>query len=780
MGSKRWNIIKQVFNEALEQPLHEREAFVRETCGDDHGLAEEVLSLLAASGQTGPLDRSPDRFESDILRSLSENFNSMKGKQIGPYRILEEIGRGGMGLVMLAERADDQFEQNVAVKLMAAGLVSGDQVERFLEERQILATLNHPNIATLMDGGVTDDGRPWFAMEYVEGAPIHKYCHRHQLSKNERLYHFLTICNAVQFAHQNLVIHRDLKPANILVSENGVVKLLDFGIAGVMGGAGGTEPPPELRANNLTPAYASPEQLSGDPISTASDIYQLGAILFELLTDYIMKTDREDERDSDRLMTIEEARQAGYLDGDLASIIRTSTAQNASERYETVDQLASDIKRYLHNRPVLAHDASNMYRVKKFVKRHPSATAAIFFCLLMGIGYAVTITWYSGQLQSALNVAELETEKSEQVTGFLMGMFEAGSPLDMPGDTITARDLIRRGLNRAETLKDQSAVQAQMFSVIGNVQLQLGLYSESVNQLQRSVTLRRKQGQTGAELANVLYSLGNAMHHKGHYAESDTHFREAVDLYAGIDGYQSEAYANSLHRLAGIRAVHGELKKSESLYRRALNMHRELSENGNESIAKSLQGVGRALHLQNKNRLAMRYLQQSRRMFESVYDKPHPDIASLHMTMGRVYAAIDETSQAEDNFKEALQIQQAVYGAHHTETLIAKKSLADFYRRNGMLETAKRIYLEILRHLQNKESRSPLLRPVVQAIAKMYIQMDAFRLAEPYQKQAVALLEEALASGHPRVESARDAYERITQEIRLTEDSDSENIGHPN
>lgn len=775
MDSKRWNRIKLIFNDALEQPPQEREPFIHKACKDDADLAEEVRSLLEAYNQTGPLDQSPERIEDDVMRSLIENFRPSKGELVGAYRLLKEIGCGGMGRVMLAERADDQFEQKVAVKLMSAGLVSDDQMDRFLGERQILANLNHPNIATLLDGGVTDDGRPWFAMEYVEGSPIHEYCHRHQLSKNERITHFLTICNAVQFAHQNLVIHRDLKPANILVSDNGVVKLLDFGIAGVMDDIGVASASSDVKVRNLTPAFASPEQIGGDPMSTASDIYQLGIILFVLITGKLLNISwNKKASDSTRSVTIDEALLTGLLDRDLSSIIRQSTEQNPSTRYETVDKLAADIKRYRNNEPVTARSASTMYRAKKFVERHPSPTIALILCLLMGVGYAATITWYSGELQMALTDAEQEAEKSEQVTGFLMGMFEAGSPLDSQGDTITARDLIRRGLKTAEALNEQPIVQAKMLSVIGNVQLQLERYRESANQLQRSVTLRRDQGQSGAELADVLFSLGNAMHHLGRYAESDNHFQEAVKLYSEVENYQSDTYANTLYRLAGIKAVQGELSESEDLYRRALQMHRNISEGDSSTVAKSLHGVGRVLYLQNHYQEAIGYLKLSEQLFDSIYDRPHPELAAVHMTLGRVHAAMNNPEMAEDKFKQSLRIQKSIYGADHTETLIAKKALGDFYRRENKMGLAEDLYVEILNQIDDQESRSPLLRPVVQSLAELYMQKGAYTRAEVYQKQTVSLLEDALASDHPRLESARERFAEITRKLSIDKKAGAE------
>lgn len=769
MNSKQWSRAKDIFNEALERQHHEREPFVRATCSDDNQLADEVLSLLAAYEQTGPLDRPSGDIGEEVFRQWQKIKEEMKGARIGAYRILEEIGHGGMGRVFLAERADDQFDKQVALKLLAAGIVTEPQMDRFLEERQILASLNHPNIATLIDGGITDDGQPWFAMEYVEGTPIHHYCSRNKLKTNERLDLFITVCNAVQFAHQNLVIHRDLKPANILVTGNGIVKLLDFGIANVMGDSGEVSNSSNQTVRNFTPFYASPEQLIGESMSTASDVYQLGTILFELLTGRILQKEMARGKRSEKKRSLSEALSNGSVSSDLEAIIRKSVEADPASRYESAEQLDADIHRYLNGRPVKARIPTKLYRTQKFLGRHPAGIIAFAVILLILIGYAITVTWYTNRTQMALEQAEEESRKSAQVTDFLMGMFEAGDPAEASGDIVTAQTLLRRGVAQAEELNDQPDVQAEMYSVIGKVYYQLGDYNRSADLLKKSLPLRDTLDQTGTDLADTYYSLGSALHHDGEYAESNQYFQKAIAIYDRLDGFESKEYAKSLYTLAGIHNVRGDYDTAESMHRRALEMQKNLPEPDRADIAMSYHGLGTSLYLKNDPDASLKYLNKAMNEFLRVHDGDHPDIANLRMTMGRVYASMDQNQTAEEHFLAAQQIQEKIFGVNHTETQITKKTLADFYRDTGKYQRAEEMYLSIYQHFTESEDRSPLFRPIVQALSKLYMQTKEFEQAAYFQKQTVTLLEDVLNPDHPRVKSAKEDLSEI---IRLRYDAD--------
>jgi serine/threonine protein kinase len=420
MTPEHWKQVKEIFNAALDRSVDEREAFLDEACGGDLSLRQQGERLINIHQQAG--DFIEDRAATTQDSLLTNEFvtlapDPMIGRQVGAYRLVREIGRGGMGAVYLAVRADDQYQKRVALKLVKRGMGTKDILRRFRHERQILAGLNHPYIAQLLDGGTTEDGLPYFVMEYVEGQPITNYCDTHKLTIAERLKLFRQVCAAAQYAHQNLVVHRDLKPSNILITADGAPKLLDFGIAKLLN--------PELSAQAIdptvtalrlmTPEYASPEQVRGEPVTTASDVYSLGIVLYELLTGHrpyrlksrmphdILRTvcEEEPERPStviDRVEAGASAEGATHiplapeivsrtregqpdklrrrLQGDLDNIVLMAMRKEPQRRYATVNQLSEDIRRHLEGLPVVARKVTFGYRLQKFIARHKTSAAA--------------------------------------------------------------------------------------------------------------------------------------------------------------------------------------------------------------------------------------------------------------------------------------------------------------------------------------------------------------------------------------------------------------------
>ncbi|MDX2042062.1 MAG: protein kinase [Acidobacteriota bacterium] len=400
MTPTRWQQIDQLLESALELPADQRAAFLESACNGDGTLRREVEQLLAADESVEDfLESAPAEAMAEVLDA--KLASSLVGSRVGPYQILRELGRGGMGVVCLAERTDQQYRQQVAIKLLWPGVNQAEIIRRFRRERQILANLHHPNIAQLFDGGTTEDGRPYFVMEHVTGQPITEYCRARQLTIAERLTLFQQFCSAVQYAHQNLVIHRDLKPGNILVTEDGTVKLLDFGIAKLLDAERhGLTAQPTTNALMMTPEYASPEQMRGQPVTTASDVYSLGVVLYELLTGqspYEFK-----DRNLPELIRVvcdEEpilpSRRAGSsnLRGDLDGILLTALQKEPQRRYQSVQQFHDDIRRHLEGQPVQAQTITLRYRAGKFVRRNKllvAATAAVVLALLAG---TIVATW---------------------------------------------------------------------------------------------------------------------------------------------------------------------------------------------------------------------------------------------------------------------------------------------------------------------------------------------------------------------------------------------------
>jgi non-specific serine/threonine protein kinase/serine/threonine-protein kinase len=495
MTPERWQQVKDLFGSALGETPAQRAAFLASACGGDDDLRTQVESMIAAHEQDGDFIEAP-AFERAMGLFAGGPAEAVAGRHVGPYKIARELGHGGMGAVYLAVRADDQYQKRVALKLVRRGMDTQDILRRFRHERQILASLNHPFIAQLLDGGTTEDGLPYFAMEYVEGQPITDYCDTHRLTIAERLKLFRPVCAAVHYAHQNLVVHRDLKPSNILITADGTPKLLDFGIAKLLN--------PELSAQTIdptatalrlmTPEYASPEQVRGDPVTTASDVYSLGVVLYELLTGhrpYRLKSrspheilhvvcEEEPEKPSTAASRVEAVvdpdgatratatpesvsrtregqpeKLRRRLKGDLDNIVLMAMRKEPQRRYATVNQLSEDIRRHLEGQPVVARKDTFGYRAEKFVKRNKAGVAAAALVLITLIG-GIVATWQQAReaRQERANAQQRFNDVRELATSFL---FELHKEIEtLPGSIRAQEKLVNRALETYDKLAKQA------------------------------------------------------------------------------------------------------------------------------------------------------------------------------------------------------------------------------------------------------------------------------------------------------------------------------------
>jgi eukaryotic-like serine/threonine-protein kinase len=462
-------------------------------------LAAELESLLSAhdtaDGFLKPLDQ--DRVAG--LMRMSERLDTPEAA--GPFRLVSEIGRGGLGVVYLAEREGADFEQRVAVKLLKRGMDSDLIIRRFQAERRILASLDHPNISRLIDGGVLADGRPWFAMEYIEGTPLTEWCDAQSRPVEARVELFEQVCRAVQFAHSKLVVHRDLKPANILVTEDGTVKLLDFGIAKLLDEDGGATALTTAGMRTMTRDYAAPEQIQGEPVSVATDVHALGVVLYELLAGIhpYRRPDQGREAltraicDTEPTLPSTAARlgsSARSLRGDLDAIIMTAMAKRPADRYGSAEAMAEDLRRHLDDLPIRARHKTAGYRVARFLRRHRwgvSATTAVVAALAVGLLIAA---WQAQEAREQAARAITQAQRAEQVSNFLTELFEVNDPDINRGERITARELLERGAERIDTeLDGQPALQAEMAGLIGDIHLRLGEYDRAELLIDRALTL---------------------------------------------------------------------------------------------------------------------------------------------------------------------------------------------------------------------------------------------------------------------------------------------------
>ncbi len=786
----RWYTIDRLFDEALDHAPGERAAFLRTRCGDDQALRRAVEALLNASAASGTLLDTPlearalwQAFATEEAPALAP---SLAGQRIGAYHLIEQIGRGGMGAVYRAERADGQFEQTVALKILRRGLDTEDLLQRFLQERQVLASLHHPGIAALHDGGVTSEDRPYFVMEYVAGEPVDRYCDRHRLSVEDRLALFQTIGGAVQHAHRNLVVHRDLKPSNVLVTEEGQVKLLDFGIAKLLTGetGSGTAAPRTLAGERwMTPEYASPEQVKGEAATTASDVYQLGLVLYGLLTGrrpYHVegKTPVEVERvvcerAPTRPSTVvtqavpaaaETSQEAGgrardtsteqlrrTLRGDLDTILLKALHKEPEQRYASAEAFVEDVRRYLRGLPIQARPDTLSYRTRKFVRRHRVGVAAAALVVLSLLGGLAGTTWQAQRAARQARLAAAEQAKAEQVTAFLVDLFEASDPYTRTTDSLTVRTLLERGVQRVEQeLAQQPHAQARMLDVMGQVYRRLGQYEQARVLLERALRVRRRlYGHAHPETASTMANLALLLRQAGDYDTAEALYREALAIQRAQLGENHPDVASTMEKLAGLLRRKGEHDAAEALFRQVLaRRHRTLGEE-HVRIAASLNSLAILHHHMGELEEAEALSREALAIRRKLLGNGHPDVAASLNSLGALLMNERRFDEAEPLFREALAMRRKLFGPEHPSVALTLNNLALLLRERGDLEAAEPLFREALamrRKLLDNEH--PDVAFSLYTLAGLLAEKGDFEAAEAHFREALAVFRATLPEGH--------------------------------
>jgi len=524
LDQQLWDRISTIFHRALDMHGDDRTAVLDQLCGSDDTIRREVEAMLDAHERSGGL-----RVERRLLTGIIEEASAgtlTPGARVGPYRIDSLVGAGGMGDVYRAERADGAYQQTVALKVLRSGLRTAEMVRRFRIERQALARLVHPGIATILDAGALDDGRPYIVLEYVDGVPVTKYCDDRALSLRDRLSLFLKIVTTVQFAHGRLVVHRDLKPSNIHVQEDGTPRLLDFGIAKLLDTGFdeslGVTTATDLRV--LTPDYAAPEQLRGEAPTTATDVYALGVLLFELLTGgkpfrvsgrtvALLERAVLDTPAPAPSSVVKSTTRARKLRGDLDRIVLMALRKEPERRYVSAGQFGEDIERCLTGRPVMARPDSVSYRFSKFIGRNRAAMAAAAAAALLIVGFGVTAALQARRISRERDRAERERATAEGVLRILTDLFEHGNPNTHPGgDTLRVTSLLDDAERRVGTMSGDSVRQAALWRAVGNMRAARGEYARAIDLLTRSHQQRHRLfGPDDIEAARTRHELAQAL-----------------------------------------------------------------------------------------------------------------------------------------------------------------------------------------------------------------------------------------------------------------------------
>jgi serine/threonine-protein kinase len=731
MNSEQYQRVKEIFHAAAGVEPSSRGKVLDEACNGDDVLREEVESLLSFEERAEEfIERSAFTAGARLLTSGS--VDSLRGRRIGQYSLLAEIGHGGMGVVYRAARADDQFKKEVAIKIVRIGLDTEETRRRFSYERQILASLDHPHIAKLLDAGTTEEGLPYLVMDAVEGKAIDDFCNEKQLSTKARLELFQLVCGAVQFAHQRLVIHRDIKPGNILVTENGTPKLLDFGIAKLLdpsfsNGLGNTAT--DLRV--MTPEYASPEQVMGKEITTASDVYSLGVLLYELLTGYrpyrvnsnrpgeLVRaiSDQEPFKPSETISrhvkgdkrapvaASGDRDRAKELRGDLDNIVLMAIQKDAERRYASVAEFSEDIRRHLNGLPVIARPDTITYRTRKFVNRHRLGVAAAAMILVALIAGVVATAWQARVAARQRDQARIEKTKAERINTFMQSILSSGDPLKQRRD-VTVAEALDDAARRAEVeLANEPEVLAAVRWTIGLNYVNQGRFDLAEKEAQAALDLnRRLYGDQRVETARAMLLLGFLNYQKGKFDLAEPLLRGAVTVYRA----QPEPSLDSGHAVNNLGLLQhdkGDEAAAIPLYEEALKIFRKVTGENSFKVALSLNNLAASYQATGDFEKAQQFYDEAISICRKLSD---PEGQALLATSLQNSAVTLKTKgrykEAQPGLLEAIQLRRKILGEQHPYVAITQIHLAELYYLEG---DNRRAESEIISALNTQKQALP-------------------------------------------------------------------------
>lgn len=784
MTSEQWKQIKNLFQKAIELPKSERQIFL-EKQNAEKVVHDKVLEMLNTESDKDDILNTLN-LEANMFSDLSEGSDQFIGKQVGLYKINKHIGEGGMGNVYHAERVDD-FHKKVALKIIKRGMDTDALLNRFRRERQILANLVHPNIARLLDGGSTADGLPYLVMEHIEGLPITEYCDQHRLTISQRLKLFLNVCDAVSFAHQNLVIHRDIKPNNIIVNNEGVPKLLDFGIAKLL------DPNEEelqeltvLGANILTPEFSSPEQIQGKQITTSSDVYSLGMLLYTLLTGQrpyhfdnrspgavekvittkiptlpsslinfnTTKDATEKLQSNNSIEEISNLRSVGkeklrrILYGDLDIINLKALQKEPERRYTTVEQFSQDIKRHLKGLPVDARKDTVIYRAKKFIRRHRIgfAIASIMFLI---INTAVFGIIWQGQ------IAKQEAAKAKQTLSFVKQMLAAANPLES-GKELTVEQLLdEAGKRIPKELHEQPKVENEIRSILGEAYQSLGYYDKARIHFVENLSLLQKQyGNLHSLVANGTRELAVLEHYKGDYSRADSLYRRAIDLYRQIGETNSGDYAIALNDFGTINLDQAKYDSAIIVFEESFKIMRNVFGENHFQVGSVLNNLAFAFDDMGDYKMADSLYKQALRVFRHNYSEEHPEIANTLNNYAFVKLNIGDTLGSLNLHQQALDMWRNIVGNDHPDIGLTLHNIAavTFYKKDyDNAETKMREVINIFS--KNYEPDHPFLGSAYFMMGRILNAQKKYQEAEKFMKKSLEIREAKLETGHPQIGS---------------------------
>lgn len=777
MTDTSWDRLKAAFAEALELDPESRAGYLADLRASDPDTGAELAVLLEHHDDAPTFLEKP---ATDIGLGLVPPAPPPEDR-IGPYRVERELASGGMGSVYLGERDDDLFDQRVAIKTMRGDVASDFVERRFESEMRILAQLEHPNIARLLDGGVTPEGRLYFVMEYIDGETLSRYCTSKRLGLDARLELFGRVCEAVHFAHQNLVIHRDLKPSNVLVDERGEPKLLDFGIAKLV--SEGSSSDPELTrtdARFMSTGYASPEQVRHEPLTTASDVYSLGVILYELLTG-VRPHDTAGLSPADTERTITEvaptrpsARTDGgaqgvqprALRGDLDTIVLKALHKDPNRRYASAEAFAADVRRFRSGLPIAARGDGWGYRASKFVRRHAWGVS------VSGLIAALIVTGTVIVARQSVEVRQ-ERDRAAVVSEVLVDVFGSADPRALGQREITARELLDRGVERVESrFTDDPITGADLLDVIAQAYQNVGEFERAKAIMERSLEIRREiTPPPQADIGQSLNDLGNLALLQRQIAEAEPLLLESLAIRRTVLEAPHAELAQSLNNVGQLRLSTRDFEAADTLLGEALAMQRELYSGPHRDLAITLQASGLLRQIRGEFDEAEAFYEEAAGMQRAVLGAPHPDLAQTLNNLGLLRQTRGDFDGAEPLLRESLEMRQTMLGEEHPMIGIGLHNLALLVGERGDAEAALPLFERALTLSDAAVGRAhPQTATVLNNWGGTLTDVGRLDEASAALEEALAIRQATLPEGHPHLAFSYNALGLL----RLAQDRNDE------
>jgi len=680
-GAARFRYLEQAFAEVADAASGVQRAKVAELRQLDAALGEQLAQLLTAAGSEKAGQMDVPKFDPELVPTPSKP-ESRLGQNVGPFQLDAVLGSGGMGEVYLASRRDD-FAQTVAIKLLRGAMSDGIFAQRFLQERETLGRLNHPHIAGLIDGGATKEGSPWLAMEHVAGVNLVDYCDQEKLSTQGTIKLLLEVAEAVQFAHQQLIVHRDIKPGNIMVREDGHPVLLDFGIAKLLEESPAQAAP---QAQMYTPEYASPEQMRGENVGTTSDVYSLGVVLDRVLG-------RSDQARST----------------DLSAIIDRCRKEDPHRRYATVQALIDDLRRWQKGLPVQAQPNTWWYRTRRFLQRNRVAMTLATMIAIVGIG------GFSAWFQQS-QLAARKGLTASRVSEFLLEFFSQPDPWAQGLAEMNLEDFFASNLSTLfESLQDEPEVERDLAAALGLVLRNLGDYERAIPLLIRARdAVELEATDDPLALAGIYFELGVAYYRAGQLPEAEDQLQQSMHIRQAELGDSAEEIASVLNTLGLVHHTMGDLTQAKIEYSEALQMRQRLHGATGLPLASTLNNLGALALNQGEMKDAIGYFQRARKIHQAAYlEKGHPDLATTLNNLGMAYQFNSELDQAEQLFQESLAMRRRVLPPDHPHLAGSLNNLGLIEDERGNTAEAAKLFADALQLAKSKASADhPLLRQI--------------------------------------------------------------------